>query len=429
MKFFSLFALFTLFMSMIFGLNQTEAQSLFTAEDNYFKHRVIHRPVMTAARGAGPTRFEQLHEQAMMPVPTVTRSSASSACPSNNALRQYQDTIRKINMLQETRIRAFWELQADYPTCVYTWDQIIQGNYDVLPYVSPNVSGVAHPADWMASGVKTMPNGMQMEVGLMNVFGYSHGTYCSVHPEKQVSPGYIQAVYINQVVCEGGFCHYDVTSQTATFEIQLPDGTVIPSFVANLTTVGWATFDSLNRINSLQADVRAIGRLSYIEPSFFNPFNLTRNDAVNAICFLATAVLCNTPTTNQFVATPFDPPSASGFVDCLTYMATLPTGDLGLGYGRNVQCKYIHNLLAADVPFMHCGHVGKSGAGQCHNRFIAGEGIDAQGNIDPSLAFDSYGNPYGPSYIEVYSSMLQKRAFDPRDPVREDCLDRRAMTI
>lgn len=418
-----------LFLGMILhtqALTQQEAQSAYNQVDDYFKHRTFSRPTIVGTASRGPSRFERLHEDALINIPQISRVSASASCRSNNALRTYQDHIRKINILHETRLRAFWELQADYPTCVYTWDQISQGNYAVLPYVAVNISGAAHPADWMANGLKTMPNGMIMETGMMNTVGYSHGTYCSVHPEKQLAPGSIIAVHVKIVQCEGGICSFEVVSTTATFEITLPDNTVIPSFVANLTTVGQMTFDSENRINTIQADVRFIDRLSFIDPSFYNPFNTTRLNTIYGVCYLATSVLCTSNTTSQFVPTPFDPVGSPGFVDCVTYMSSLPTGDLGLGYGRNVQCKNTHTLLAADVPFMHCPHIGKSGGGQCANRWIAGEGLDAQGNIDPTKAFDPFGIPYGPSYIDDYSDMLHARAYDPRDPVMEECLDRRA---
>jgi hypothetical protein len=429
MKISMLFLVVALFMSMVLhihGVSQSEAQAVFDDVDDYFRFRTIHTPSVPASRG--PTRFQRLHEKALVNLPQMSHSSASSACPSNNALRDYQDNIRKINMLQEARLRAFWELQADYPTCVYMWEQITLGNYNVLPYIAPNISGAAHPADWMASGPMTMPNGMVMESGMANLVGYSHGTYCAIHPEKQLAPGYVQAVYINQVVCEGGFCHFDVTTQTATFEIVYGNIT-IPSFVANLTTVGYMTFDSQNRINSLQADVRFIDRLSFIDPSFNTPFTTTRNDAINGNCYLATSLLCTTPGTSQFAPSPYDPVGSPGLIDCITYMQTLPTGDLGIAYGRNVQCKNTHTLLAADVPTMHCGHVGKSGAGQCRNRFIPGEGLNALGEIDATQAFDPYGIPYGPGYVEAYSTMLQKRAYDPRNTAKEACLNARAMVV
>jgi hypothetical protein len=224
----------------------------------------------------------------------------------------------------------------------------------------------------MPSTNMTMPDGTVRPKGIVNVFGYTHATYCALHPERQIAPGSISAVTFNAVSCQGGFCHFDVTSTTATFQQVLPDGTIVPPFVANLTTVGWVSFDDQDRINGIDASVKGLSRLDFIDPDFFTPFSLTRDEVTSAICFLTTGVLCVTPQTVQFPATPFDPVGVPpGFAACYGYMYTLPKGSLGSAYWKTLFCKNTHTVLAADAPEMHCSHVGPSGGGQCQNRFLA----------------------------------------------------------
>lgn len=424
MKIFVLLSLFFVGAFATATLNATEAEQKFNWAQNFFQHRQIHTLPAIASRGVSNSHLDALYNEGMMEIPSHSIYNTNT-CPPSNALRTYQDRQRAINRRHEARTRHFWELQADYNECRRVWGELLNGNYDALPFVSPRIGGVAHPADWMASSNKTLADGTIRPMGIVNVFGYSHATYCALHPEKQVAPGFIRATYINQMVCNGGFCHFDVTSETSTFEQVLPDGTVVPAFIANLTTIGWVGFDDQDRIDSIEVDVKGISRLDFISPQLPTPFSITRDQATSAACFLTTGLLCITPSTVQFHASIYDPPTAPpGFADCYGYMYSLPLGSLGSAYWKTMQCKYTHTVLAADAD-MHCAHIGRSGGGQCRDRYDSNGGLDVNGLPDLTQSIDPHGIHYGPNYIEAHSLYFQNRAFDSREPLMEECLDRR----
>jgi len=123
---------------------------------------------------------------------------------------------------------------------------------------------------------------------------------------------------------------------TASFPPELGGGT------SQFVQTGFFTFSENDKIISY--DVQNPNWITFSQPLISQFTNAT------VICAVAPG-LC--------------PNEYTGFEDCISFLDSIPVGNMALLNSNSVVCRYLHLLLALVNPAVHCPHVGKTGGGKC----------------------------------------------------------------
>ncbi|KAJ7243022.1 hypothetical protein C8J57DRAFT_1192059 [Mycena rebaudengoi] len=161
-----------------------------------------------------------------------------------------------------------------------------------------------------------------------------------------------------------------------TLSVINSDGSTGP-FITTLKEMAFWHFDDDGAVLKYDAWVPGLDRFTAVTRGS-DPYSPAgANATIHQICDTQ-AVTCTGDNTQY-----------SSAEACVSVLQNKPLGRLDEAWGDNVQCRFIHLLLAAIRPEVHCAHVGPTGGGKC----IEVEYNEAFFN-DESLFGEPLGQPF-----------------------------------